>query len=280
MGLKDLHLKFKAFRLRRFLIGDGKRKKKGIEFTRRPSWMMPVSHGYYVVEDQSFRGGSDDFECSSVVVQREPVGDIECWFFGVSDNQIADGIHKYIQSHLFSKNPNVTQVRRNSKEIMRKAYLCARAKIRETYEADEIWRAGSVSALVMNAEKLVTAYMGDYRAVVCRNGVAHQISSCDQQSGKRHWSRRLMSVRILGFNFGKVKQPIGSELVIAAERIDSSTEFVIIASAGIWEVMQNQEAVNLIRHLEDPKEAAGCLAKEALNRMSKSSIACLIIHFD
>ena len=43
-------------------------------------------------------------------------------------------------------------------------------------------------------------------------------------------------VRILGFNFGKVKQPIGSELVIAAERIDSSTEFVIIASAGIWEV--------------------------------------------
>lgn len=68
---------------------------------------MPVSHGYYVVEDQSFRGGSDDFECSSVVVQREPVGDIECWFFGVSDNQIADGIHKYIQSHLFSKNPNV-----------------------------------------------------------------------------------------------------------------------------------------------------------------------------
>lgn len=76
---------------------------------------------------------------------------------------------------------------------MRKAYLCARAKIRETYEADEIWRAGSVSALVMNAEKLVTAYMGDYRAVVCRNGVAHQISSCDQQSGKRHWSRRLMS---------------------------------------------------------------------------------------
>lgn len=67
---------------------------------------MPVSHGYYVVEDQSFRGVSDDFECSSVVVQREPVGDIECWFFGVSDNQIADGIHKYIQSHLFSKNPN------------------------------------------------------------------------------------------------------------------------------------------------------------------------------
>ena len=82
---------------------------------------------------------------------------------------------------------------------MRKAYLGARAKIREThktdetYKADETRRAGSVSALVINAEKLVIAYMGDYRAVICRDGVARQISSRDQQSGKRHWSRRLVS---------------------------------------------------------------------------------------
>jgi hypothetical protein len=29
-----------------------------------------------------------------------------------------------------------------------------------------------------------------YRAVVCRDGVACQISRKDQQLGKRHWSRR------------------------------------------------------------------------------------------
>lgn len=44
--------------------------------------------------------------------------------------------------------------------------------------------------------------------------------------------------------------------------------------------MKNQEAINLIRHIEDPKEAAKCLAKEALNRISKNSISCVVIRFD
>lgn len=251
--------------------------------------MMPVSHGYHVVEDQSFKGGSDASDCDSVVVQREQIEELELWFFGVFDAEVGDRITKYMQSHLFERNPNESQVRRKTKEIMRKAYLGARAKIRETYKTDETYkadetrRAGSVSALVINAEKLVIAYMGDYRAVICRDGVARQISSRDQQSGKRHWSRRLVSVRILGFNLGKAasaKQSKSSELVVGADRIDSSTEFVILASVGIWEVLQNQEAVNLIRHIEDPQKAAECLAKEAINRMSKRNISCLIIRFD
>ena len=46
------------------------------------------------------------------------------------------------------------------------------------------------------------------------------------------------------------------------------------------QAMKPQEAVNLIRHLEDPQEAAECLAKEAITRMSKANISCLIIRFD
>jgi serine/threonine protein phosphatase PrpC len=46
------------------------------------------------------------------------------------------------------------------------------------------------------------------------------------------------------------------------------------------QTMNNQEAVHLIGHLEDPQEAAECLAKEALTRMSKSNISCIVIRFD
>lgn len=45
-------------------------------------------------------------------------------------------------------------------------------------------------------------------------------------------------------------------------------------------VMLNQEAVNLIQHIQDAQEAAECLAKEALTRMSKTNISCLVIRFD
>lgn len=74
---------------------------------------------------------------------------------------------------------------------MRKAYLGARAKVRETQKSNETWRVGSASVMVINGEKLVIANMGDYRAVVCKDGVAHQMGSKHQQTAKRHWSRWL-----------------------------------------------------------------------------------------
>ncbi|CAJ1976446.1 unnamed protein product [Sphenostylis stenocarpa] len=81
-------------------------------------------------------------------------------------------------------------------------------------------------------------------------------------------------------NAAGAKHSRGSDIFVRSERIDSCAEFLILASNGIWEVMKNQEAVNLISHIEDPQEAAECLAKEALIRMTKSNISCLIIRFD
>ncbi|GLT71420.1 hypothetical protein SLA2020_434380 [Shorea laevis] len=267
MRLKDLYLKLKGLRLKHFLIGDGgsqKRKQKIL----MPPWIA-LLHGYHVVEDQSFISGSDEPEPDSVVVERQKIEELELCFYGVFDAQVGDGVAKYVRSHLFDRNPK--EIRRKSEETMRKAYLGARAKIRETQKADETWRAGSVAVLVINTGELVMASMGNYRAVVCRAAAAHEIGSRDQrQSAKRYWSRKLISGN---------KQSKGSELVVGAERIDSPTEFVILASTGIWEVMNDLEAVRLVRNIDDPRKAAEYLAYEALNRRSKSRISCLIIRF-
>lgn len=67
--------------------------------------MMPISHGYHVVDHKSLRGSSDDSDFDSVVVQREQIEELELWFFGVFDARIGDGITKYIQSHFFDKKP-------------------------------------------------------------------------------------------------------------------------------------------------------------------------------
>ncbi|KAA8548829.1 hypothetical protein F0562_000513 [Nyssa sinensis] len=291
MGFKDLHLKLKAFRLRRFFIRDVGNRKNESENEKRPSWMMHISHGYHVVEHQSFRsGGSNDSDSDSVVVQREQIEETELWFFGVFDPRIGDGVTKYMQSHLFDKKPKESHIGGKSKRTMKRAYLGARAKIRETEKKEQTWKVGSASAIVINGDKLVIADMGDYRAVVCRDGEAHQISRRHQQGTKRHWSRKLIpgairmpKVRILACDSGNAvgtKPSRSLEPAVGSERIDPDTEFVILASTGIWEVMKHQEAVNLIRHMEEPQEAAECLAKEALTRMSRSNISCLVIRFD
>ncbi|KAK4405898.1 putative protein phosphatase 2C-like protein 44 [Sesamum angolense] len=189
--------------------------------------------------------------------EREQMEECELWFFGVFDDGIGEGITKYLQSHFFDKTmPKELRMGKKSKEAMERAHLNARAHLTDRDEMEETpWKLGSASAMVINGEKLVMAYMGDYSGVICRDGGDSRTTSGTKSSK-------------------------GSELVVGSERIDSETEFVILASTGVWEVMRHQEAVNLIRHIEDPQAAAECLATEALTRMSRSKISCLIIRFD
>ncbi|KAK7393712.1 hypothetical protein VNO78_22276 [Psophocarpus tetragonolobus] len=279
MGIRDFHIKLKAFRVKRFFFG----RRRNRWSAKKPSWMIPISHGHHVVEHHAIKGGSDDLDFDSVVIQREQMDQTELWFFGIFDAVVGDGVTKYMQSHFFGKKLKECHMRRKTNETLKRAYLGVRTKIREAHKPDEETCRGSTSVMVINGEKLVIANMGDYRTVLCRNGVAYQTTGKHNQSAKRNWYRRLFSVRMIACESGNAKgakHSKGSEFVVGGDRIDSDTEFLILASNGIWEVMKNQEAVNLIRHIEDPQKAAECLANEALIRMSKSNISCLIIRFD
>lgn len=46
-----------------------------------------------------------------------------------------------------------------------------------------------------------------------------------------------------------------------------------------WQVMDNQEAVNMVRSIRNPQAAAKRLTTEALTRKSKDDISCIVIRF-
>lgn len=54
-------------------------------------------------------------------------------------------------------------------------------------------------------------------------------------------------------------------------------QFLILASDGLWKVMQNQEAVDFVKKTKDPEVAAKRLTIEALNRYSKDDISCIVV---
>ncbi|XP_010488392.1 PREDICTED: putative protein phosphatase 2C-like protein 44 [Camelina sativa] len=262
MAFLDLPFMFKAFRFNRLVVGDGRRGKK-----KKPSWLTPVSHGYYTVDRSSYIDHSSNDD--SVFVQREQQNEeLEVWLFGVSSAETGKEMVKYMQNHLFDKLPDELGIMRKCKETMRRAYA-------------EEERTGGSAALVavVNGEKLAMASIGGHRVVVCIDGEAYQIRDKNRRYLTKNWSQLLFPVCRQGETEDE-SDPRNSELVVVTENINSDTEFIIIGSYGIWEVMKNQEAINLIRHIEDPKEAAKCLAKEAANRISKSSISCVVIRFD
>ncbi|KAK0646635.1 phosphatase 2C-like domain-containing protein [Cercophora newfieldiana] len=141
---------------------------------------------------------------------------------------------------------------------------------------------------------LYTANVGDARIILCRSGKALRLSydhkGSDENEGKRisnagglilnnRVNGVLAVTRALGDTYMKdlvTGHPYTTETVIQPE-ID---EFIIIACDGLWDVCTDQEAVDLVRNVQEPVTAAKTLVDYALQRFSTDNLSCMIIRFD
>jgi protein phosphatase 1L len=76
-----------------------------------------------------------------------------------------------------------------------------------------------------------------------------------------------------------LKQYVVVDPEIREEVIDHSLEFLILASDGLWDVVTNEEAVDMTRSIHDPEEAAKKLLQEAYKRESSDNITCVVVRF-
>ncbi|KAH7068079.1 phosphatase 2C-like domain-containing protein [Paraphoma chrysanthemicola] len=141
---------------------------------------------------------------------------------------------------------------------------------------------------------LYTANVGDARIVLCRNGRALRLSydhkGSDENEGRRVASAGglilnnrvngvLAVTRALGDAYMKdlvTGHPYTTETVIQADQ----DEFLILACDGLWDVCSDQEAVDLVRHIQDPQEASKKLVDYALARFSTDNLSCMVVRFD
>ncbi|CAM1510021.1 Fc.00g003560.m01.CDS01 [Cosmosporella sp. VM-42] len=141
---------------------------------------------------------------------------------------------------------------------------------------------------------LYTANVGDARIILCRAGKALRLSydhkGSDENEGKRIASAGglilnnrvngvLAVTRALGDAYMKklvTGHPYTTETVIQPD----SDEFIIIACDGLWDVCTDQEAVDLVRGVQDPSSASKLLVDHALNRFSTDNLSCMIVRFD
>uniref|UniRef100_A0A7N2RDA8 PPM-type phosphatase domain-containing protein n=1 Tax=Quercus lobata TaxID=97700 RepID=A0A7N2RDA8_QUELO len=81
------------------------------------------------------------------------------------------------------------------------------------------------------------------------------------------------------FGDKNLKTHLRSDPDVQNADVDSDTEFLVLASDGLWKVMANQEVVDIARKTKDPQKAAKQLAAEALNRDSKDDISIIVVRF-
>ncbi|KAJ5098669.1 hypothetical protein N7532_005670 [Penicillium argentinense] len=141
---------------------------------------------------------------------------------------------------------------------------------------------------------LYTANVGDARIVLCRNGKALRLSydhkGSDENEGKRianagglilnnRVNGVLAVTRALGDTYLKdlvTGHPYTTETVIQP----GVDEFIILACDGLWDVCSDQEAVDLVRNVQDAQHASKILVDHALARFSTDNLSCMVIRLD
>lgn len=60
----------------------------------------------------------------------------------------------------------------------------------------------------------------------------------------------------------------------------SSDKYLIVASDGVWDSLEDQDAVNFCKDEFNSKEIAQAIVKSAIEKGSKDNTSCLILKFN
>ncbi|XP_022989283.1 probable protein phosphatase 2C 58 [Cucurbita maxima] len=249
-----------------------------------------ISHGSHLVKGKTNHPMED-----YLVTDFKRVKDHELGLFAIFDGHLGHDVANFLQNNLFDNILKQADFWSETRKAIKRAYKKTDDEILD--KVKQLGRGGStaVTAILIDGHKLVVANVGDSRAVLCKNGVAEQLSVDHEPSKeKRDIESRGGFVSNLpgdvprvdgqlavarAFGDKSLKLHLSSEPDVEVKTVDASTEFMILASDGIWKVMTNKEAVESIRHIKDANVAAKRLIDEAVSRKSKDDISCIVVRF-
>ncbi|KAE8708567.1 putative protein phosphatase 2C 44 [Hibiscus syriacus] len=250
----------------------------------------PVKYGFTLVKGKANHPMEDFHVAKFAQLQGHELG-----LFAVYDGHLGDSVPAYLQKNLFSNILKDEEFWTDPTTSISKAYEKTDQEILS--HSPDLGRGGStaVTAILIDGQKLWVANIGDSRAILSKSGQAIQMSIDHEPNTERGSIEnrggfvsnmpgdvaRVNGQLAVSRAFGdkNLKSHLRSDPDIQNADINLDTEFLILASDGLWKVMSNQDAVDIVKKTKDPQRAAQQLAKEALNRDSKDDISCIVVRF-
>ncbi|CAN1301195.1 Probable protein phosphatase 2C 59 [Linum perenne] len=241
------------------------------------------SYGY--ASSPGKRSSMEDFyETRIDGVNGEIVG-----LFGVFDGHGGARAAEYVKQNLFSNLISHPTFISDTKSAIADAYSHTDSEFLKSENTQNRDAGSTASTAILVGDRLLVANVGDSRAVICRGGNAIAVSrdhKPDQTDERQRiedaggtW--RVGGVLAVSRAFGDrmLKQYVVADPEIQEEKIDSSLEFLILASDGLWDVVTNEEAVEMTKPIQEPEQAAKRLLQEAYQRGSADNITCVVVRF-
>ncbi|CAM8919933.1 unnamed protein product [Rhodiola kirilowii] len=262
---------------------------ESLSFAAVPPWkeedrldeVVEEGDGYAVYCKRGRRSSMED-RFSAVVEDR---GKSKQGFFGVFDGHggakaaefAASNLRKNILAAAGNKGENEIE------EAVKDGYMTTDV---EFLKEDVSGGTCCVTAIIRNGD-LVVSNAGDCRAVMSRRGVAEALTS-DHKPSREDERNRIESLggyvdlcrgvwRIQGslavsrgIGDGSLKQWVLSEPETRVLKIRPDCEFLILASDGLWDKVDNQEAVDIVKQSIAENEKPGLTSCKKLVELSTS----------
>jgi serine/threonine protein phosphatase PrpC len=235
------------------------------------------------------------------VARMQSFDESEIGLFAVYDGHAGTEVASYLEQELFDKILAHPNFRSDPKKTIREIYYSVDKRILDKAETEKDFRAGSTATtafLMENNRRLVVANVGDSRAVLCRGGKAIEVSvdhepqkpeeremveskggevALSPMGGVYRVDKRLNMSR--AFGDASIKEHLSVEPDIWDNKVTQDDEFFIVASDGLWKVMNNEQAVEHAMAQASAEAAAKVLAAAALRRGSRDDISVLVVCF-
>lgn len=225
-------------------------------------------------------------------------GDPELAFFAVYDGHGGTGVANYLKDHLHEFILAQPEYREGDiPEAILKSFLAVDAELKSYGNATELTGSTATCVLIKHGD-LMVANLGDGRAVASVHNMAKALTQDHNTSNPRERERvtamggiikdnRVGGVLIPTRSFGDFllksemdkppwKQVISPVPQIELFKLDTSWDFLVVASDGVWDAVTNTEALNFIRskieHKSRDKLVLSTICEELLDTCCKKTV--------
>ncbi|KAH7306642.1 hypothetical protein KP509_22G023500 [Ceratopteris richardii] len=219
-----------------------------------------INYGSYVMKGKTNHAMEDHIVCEVKRIKEHALG-----LFAIFDGHLGHAVSCYLQANLFNNILDQPAFWTDPSLAITNGYLQTDAAILQ--QSAELGDGGStaLTAIVIDCASVYIANVGDSRAVLCRAGDVPRVNG------------QLAVARAFGDK--NLKAHLRSDPDVYCLLIQKTDEFLILASDGLWKVIENQAAVDLVKRTKDAKAAAKQLVDYAIRQNSKDDISCIVIRF-
>ena len=216
--------------------------------------------------------------------------DYKTSLFGIFDGHGGNDVVKYIKDRI----PEIIKKNLNDLYPIEQCFINSFNKIDEELKFYDSEYTGSTATIVLIQDnKIYCANVGDSRAYIIYDNyikkitVDHKCSVPEEaeriiKAGGKITKNRVQGQLVLSRSLGDLyvkKYGVINLPDISTNTIDYNIKYVIIASDGIWDVVDEKTVLNMSKMKKNADDFCKDLVKLAIEKESKDNISCIVISF-